>query len=428
MDLLLRGACACACLSGARADGASTDAEWDDRLAELAGEGLAVFGTTRELVRTCGDENPPLEFLLHPAWLPPGRTRQILESGLPPATELALGVFASAVSIFREHANEVWYIAADYAHRCFARHACAGRTFLAADIRRAQEGYLSTIGTLLGQVAKTSSSSQWIRRLGDPVHIVAKHSMSTSHMDFAASLIGDIEALHPDAAVGMLHDLVLRVAFSKCGMLAQLLAHFTLSELRGHNAVSLGHPAFPAFEFEGSPCCRRYHVLAGLVQALASQAGPAPVRMAEIGVNNAVTSEYLLARFPDLEFDGIDPYLGAAAIHAEARTRLARFGSRARLRHSTSEAAASHFGDGALDLVFIDGDHSRDAVVADLRSWRPRVRPGGVLAGHDLFNPAFDGVLDALLIHLNVTLGGAPESGAAVTIHFGPDFVWWLRV
>ena len=39
------------------------------------------------------------------------------------------------------------------------------------------------------------------------------------------------------------------------------------------------------------------------------------------------------------------------------------------------------------DLLFIDGDHSYDAVVADLRCWLPSLKPGGILAMHDIDQP-----------------------------------------
>jgi predicted O-methyltransferase YrrM len=35
------------------------------------------------------------------------------------------------------------------------------------------------------------------------------------------------------------------------------------------------------------------------------------------------------------------------------------------------------------DLVYIDADHFYEAVQADIRLWTPKVRPGGILAGHD---------------------------------------------
>ncbi|HVA32759.1 MAG TPA: class I SAM-dependent methyltransferase, partial [Candidatus Baltobacteraceae bacterium] len=51
------------------------------------------------------------------------------------------------------------------------------------------------------------------------------------------------------------------------------------------------------------------------------------------------------------------------------------------------------------DMIFIDGDHNYDAVVTDLRLWLPSLRPGGILAMHDIDAPdvkrAFDTVVGA---------------------------------
>jgi predicted O-methyltransferase YrrM len=37
-----------------------------------------------------------------------------------------------------------------------------------------------------------------------------------------------------------------------------------------------------------------------------------------------------------------------------------------------------------VDMVFIDGNHAYDAVLRDFRDWSPLVKPGGVLAFHDV--------------------------------------------
>ena len=44
-----------------------------------------------------------------------------------------------------------------------------------------------------------------------------------------------------------------------------------------------------------------------------------------------------------------------------------------------------------LAMVFIDGGHSREAALTDYRSWVVHVRPGGILAIHDLFPDPADG-------------------------------------
>lgn len=56
-----------------------------------------------------------------------------------------------------------------------------------------------------------------------------------------------------------------------------------------------------------------------------------------------------------------------------------------------SPTVARHWGTG-LGLVFVDGGHGRDVVLADLEAWSPHVVVGGLLAFHDVFDdPALGG-------------------------------------
>lgn len=52
-----------------------------------------------------------------------------------------------------------------------------------------------------------------------------------------------------------------------------------------------------------------------------------------------------------------------------------------------SVTAAKDFRDHELDAVFIDADHSLLAVHADVLTWLPKVKRGGVIAGHDYDYP-----------------------------------------
>ena len=52
-----------------------------------------------------------------------------------------------------------------------------------------------------------------------------------------------------------------------------------------------------------------------------------------------------------------------------------------------SVVAAKLFDDASLDGVFIDGDHTYDAVAADLAAWASKVDPGHIFAGHDSAMP-----------------------------------------
>lgn len=61
----------------------------------------------------------------------------------------------------------------------------------------------------------------------------------------------------------------------------------------------------------------------------------------------------------------------------------------------TTNEASGLFQDSSLDGVFIDADHSYEAVRQDIQSWLPKVRSGGILAGHD-YTSTFPGVIQAV--------------------------------
>ena len=48
-----------------------------------------------------------------------------------------------------------------------------------------------------------------------------------------------------------------------------------------------------------------------------------------------------------------------------------------------SVKSSDKYEDESLDFVFIDGDHSYDGVMRDIEAYFPKIRIGGVIAGHD---------------------------------------------
>jgi predicted O-methyltransferase YrrM len=59
-----------------------------------------------------------------------------------------------------------------------------------------------------------------------------------------------------------------------------------------------------------------------------------------------------------------------------------------------SAEAVEYFEDGSLDMVFIDGDHTYDAVKKDIELYMPKIKKGGILCGHDY--KSFKGVTEAV--------------------------------
>jgi predicted O-methyltransferase YrrM len=50
---------------------------------------------------------------------------------------------------------------------------------------------------------------------------------------------------------------------------------------------------------------------------------------------------------------------------------------------ATSVRASEMFSDNHLDLVYIDADHAEAPFREDMTVWIPKVKPGGIISGHD---------------------------------------------
>jgi SAM-dependent methyltransferase len=82
---------------------------------------------------------------------------------------------------------------------------------------------------------------------------------------------------------------------------------------------------------------------------------------------------------------------------------VARFDGdpRVRLHRQYSYKAVAGFADGFFDFVYLDGNHHYEFVLRDLQDFAAKLKPGGLLFGHDYFENAFAreehyGVVDAV--------------------------------
>lgn len=62
---------------------------------------------------------------------------------------------------------------------------------------------------------------------------------------------------------------------------------------------------------------------------------------------------------------------------------------RVHIHRQYSYKAAGDFPDQFFDFVYIDGDHHYEFVLRDLQDFAARLKPGGLMFGHDFFEDAF---------------------------------------
>lgn len=128
---------------------------------------------------------------------------------------------------------------------------------------------------------------------------------------------------------------------------------------------------------------------------------------AEIGIWRGKMSEALLQRHNNLFLIMVDrwapPVKGDSyytsgsemalcdqkkydAVFDEALRRVAPFKDRLKILKMATVQGADYVENNSLDFCFIDADHSYAGVKADIMAWRPKVKPGGWLCGHDFGN------------------------------------------
>ena len=142
-------------------------------------------------------------------------------------------------------------------------------------------------------------------------------------------------------------------------------------------------------------------------------------RGAEIGVERGKFSEVLCQSIPGLWLLAVDSWCSRPGyrehvsaelwteIAKDARRRLAPY--RVTVGHGGSVNVAKWVGDGSLDFVYIDADHSEAAVLADLMAWMPKVRKGGIVSGHDWNLGSVKRALEGVTQHVSVTLDRSPS-------------------
>jgi hypothetical protein len=91
-----------------------------------------------------------------------------------------------------------------------------------------------------------------------------------------------------------------------------------------------------------------------------------------------VDAWYELEDYNDMSNIGLnqDAYL-------EAMRSINEFRDRAYMLRCLSKQAVDLFPDESLDFVYIDANHEYSYVVEDIKLWYPKVKKGGIVAGHD---------------------------------------------
>lgn len=128
----------------------------------------------------------------------------------------------------------------------------------------------------------------------------------------------------------------------------------------------------------------RWKALANLIRAHDLRVG------AEVGTRDGKNIQNVLRLCPDVEL-----------IHAIDWDHSGYRGPRYRVEfhEGTSWKVAQDFPDAYFDWVFIDAGHDQESVSRDIEAYRPKMKPGGWVTGHDYGNDRFPGVAKGVHQH-----------------------------
>lgn len=112
-----------------------------------------------------------------------------------------------------------------------------------------------------------------------------------------------------------------------------------------------------------------------------------------LGKSTTFMCEKIKEAYKDIEFYTVDTwegsdepeheeYLKSHNLYAEFLENIK--GHDVKPIRGRSQRVAGDFEDRSLKFVFLDGSHKKADVLEDIAKWGPKVRDGGILAGHDL--------------------------------------------
>jgi hypothetical protein len=117
------------------------------------------------------------------------------------------------------------------------------------------------------------------------------------------------------------------------------------------------------------------------------------MRGVELGVEKGLFSKILLDANPEMELNCVDSWKFYSEYNArlntpdlpkrfeETQERLK--GYNVKYHKMFSQDAVKRFEDNSLDFIYIDANHDLPWVMNDILWWEKKVRPGGIVCGHD---------------------------------------------
>jgi len=120
--------------------------------------------------------------------------------------------------------------------------------------------------------------------------------------------------------------------------------------------------------------------------------------MVEIGVRRGGTTFHLLDTIQDLTIYAIDTDIS----QFYSKSIKEKYGTRLVPIQGFSENVADQIPNNSIDIIFIDGNHSYEYVYKDIVKYSSKLKPAGLLTGHDIDYPGVNRAVKELVVKFDV--------------------------
>jgi len=108
-----------------------------------------------------------------------------------------------------------------------------------------------------------------------------------------------------------------------------------------------------------------------------------------LGKSTAFMATEIINSKKNIRFDAIEWW---DYHYRKTKENLKNFSDKVNVIKGDSRKIFTQYKDDSLDFVFIDTSHTEEDTLLELQGWYPKIKIGGVIAGHDFDHPGYPGV------------------------------------
>jgi predicted O-methyltransferase YrrM len=129
---------------------------------------------------------------------------------------------------------------------------------------------------------------------------------------------------------------------------------------------------------------------------------------------------------PDLRDTKHFKELGVSQVYDTFLRNVRPVMHRIKAMRMSSVEAAKYMADDSVHFLMLDGDHSYEAVKADIEAWLPKMKPGGIISGDDYTWPGVERAVGEAFGRMVRTVVNGAQGGRRKADYRKDASYWWV--